>query len=357
MGLPANALLAAGAAMMGGRNPQEGLANAGQAFVTQANQDRTFQANRADRAEARADRRTTNAQTEAYRRAQLAIAQQRANQAGTRTNGQNPGEVTRGQPIPLVDPQGRQFTRITFANGATQTRGPDGQVVTDQAVLESLMRPQESGLGRTAGQVGVDNQETAQGIVAAGEAARPTLQTLQRIRTGITTEGGMGPDLLSQTQRFLADRLRLPTGTVTPQGLALNRQQIDSFVSTVLPDLVKELRPVSNIDAETVRRALLSVNTEQEAMRVMLDVFEAPLRRQARMADDWLALEPAARTRIVTGGPQRVSAWQAERRRVYDEEGFAPPVQITPREGGGFRPMRPGERRDAGNGITIERVN
>lgn len=306
-GIPGASLISAGAGMLAGRNPQEGLARAGQAFVSQGNVERQL---------ANQDRTARN--NEAYRRA---VLNSRLQGRDALTPFSRVGTF-RGSDGQLYE---RVMNRST---GQFEWRDQSGRPATN--VPEQMTRVQDTGEGRVAGESAEANVQAGDSLINQATNAAPQIANIQRIRQLVQRERATGPDAATAIQRWAVNALGLPIGAITPQGVSLTEQQIAEFVSTRLPELVRDLRPVSNIDADGVRRALLTMRTQPDAVLALLDIFEPALRRQERLGREFAALPEAARAAIMRT-PQGVSSWVLSRRQVYDAEGFAmnPTLQAT----------------------------
>jgi hypothetical protein len=361
MGVPAGALLSAGSALIGGRTPAEGLSRAGQAFVSQANTDRQFEQGRSDRAEARADRRTTQAQTEAYRRAQLAIQQQRVDQAGTRRDANN-GNV---QSSAIVqDPQtGTSYRTTVTRDNQMRVTTLDGQPVEDAAVVGRLRQGSEPGAAAESR----DMVEQRNAVFEAGSSARGLRTSIANVREVLRQDPSItGPDWPTRGINAVVESLGIPVGQRTPENIAMVRQALQTGNMQTLMQIAPALRPMSNVDLQAIAQMSPSLLTHPRILNQWLDQMDRAASRAERNAFDLgrqLEDPNTARAIMRAGG---IAAWRARREAEETERdraatGGQPAPSIQPgnnaqgqRE---WQPIRPGERRQAPGGIVIERVN
>lgn len=359
-GVPANALLAAGAAMLGGRNPQEGLANAGQAFVRQANTDRQFEAGRLDRAEARADRRTSQAELAAYRRAQLAVQQQRVDQA--RQNGGAATPYSFDQTTYRAEDGSLYRQRANRATGAMEWVNQRNEVVPPDRMPERLTRVQDTGERTLNDGVARDASDAAQSAFNAEASLRTLRQATANARQMIRDNPNLtGPSWRQQGGRYLAQALGVQIDGKSPDEIAAIEQALMAGQTQQIIQMGQHLRPMSNVDLQAVLRQVPSVMSDPRLLPAWLDQIDQASARaeRATRAFDELWRTPAGRRAIVDAGG--VDAWFARYHRENSprEPGASVPPNMQrtgqPGQPGTWQAIQPGERRELPGGVVIQR--
>lgn len=325
-GMPAQALLAAGSAMMGAPNAAQGLGAAGQAFVRQANTERAFDQSRLDRAEQRADRQQTRADANSYRNAQVEMARARLAAAGNRA-----GSTGVHSSVVLQDPEtGTQYRSSVGRDNRQTVTTLDGQPVTDRAIVDRLQQRDPGAAAQARDDIEQRNAAFEQ--TRGARTLRPSIAAARRV---LDEDPNLtGPDVGTRVLNAVVESLGIPVGQRTPENIAMLRQALQQGNMQTLMQLAPSLRPMSNVDLQAISQMSPSLMTNPRMIRAWLDQMDAAAERAERMGADLArAYESPETARAIarTGG---VSAWR-ERWEANDAATRRPNGQVR-------SPVQPG---------------